>query len=132
MTSGEVVGVLLAHMAGDYVLQSDGMAQKKTSMWRWALLHGLLYTLPFVLVTQDWRALLVIGGTHAVIDRYRLARHVTWAKEWIIPGGHRLPWAEAKATGYQADKPAWMAVWLMILVDNSLHLAINFAAVAWL
>ena len=36
------------------------------------------------------------------------------------------------ATGQHEDRPAWMAVWLMIIADNTIHLAINAAAVLWL
>lgn len=132
MTAETLALALLAHMVGDYVIQSDKMAVAKTSSWRWALLHGFFYTLPFLVVTQSWAALAVIGGTHVVIDRFRLARHVIWAKEQVLPGGHRLPFREVRATGYQEEKLAWMAVWLMIAVDNTMHIAINLAAIVWL
>jgi lysine/ornithine N-monooxygenase len=35
------------------------------------------------------------------------------------------------ATGYPADTPAWLAVWLLIVADNTCHLLINAAAVSW-
>jgi hypothetical protein len=31
------------------------------------------------------------------------------------------------ATGYQDDVPAWLSVWLLIIVDNEIHLACNGA-----
>lgn len=120
---------LLAHMAGDYLIQSDWMAVEKTSRWWPAVCHAATYTLPFLLVTQDWRALLIIAGTHAVIDRFRLARHVVWAKNLLAPRGYNPSWSECRATGYPPDKPPWMAVWLMIIADNTLHVAINSLAI---
>jgi hypothetical protein len=36
------------------------------------------------------------------------------------------------ATGYADDVPPWMAVWLLIIADNVLHIAINTAAIVWL
>lgn len=42
------------------------------------------------------------------------------------------PWHECAVTGYSADLPAWLAVWLMIAADNTMHLAINYAALRWL
>lgn len=30
------------------------------------------------------------------------------------------------------ETPPWLAVWLMIIADNALHLLINAAAVTWL
>ena len=70
------LGILLAHLAGDYLIQSHWMATQKTSRWWPAIAHGVTYTLPYALVTQSPLALAVIAGTHVVIDRYRLARYV--------------------------------------------------------
>lgn len=44
------------------------------------------------------------------------------------------PWAECSATGYHKDRPAWLAVWLLIIGDNVLHVVLNgiaFAYVPW-
>lgn len=121
--------IILAHLAGDYLLQTNWMAVEKTKRWLPAILHGLTYTLPYVLLTQSLLALLVIGGTHVVIDRYRLARHVVWLKNQFAPRNFRTPHT---ATGYGDDMPPWMAVWLMIVADNTIHLLINLAAIKWL
>lgn len=127
------LGILLAHLAGDYVVQSHWMACEKTKRWWPAIAHGITYTLPYLLVTRSPWALLVIAGTHIVIDRYRLARHVVWVKNLLAPRGpYRRPWAECTATGYPPDAPPWLAVWLMIAADNTIHLLLNTAAVVWL
>jgi hypothetical protein len=117
---------------GDYLIQSDWMALEKTKRWWPAIVHGATNTEPYVLVTQSWAALAVIGGTHVVIDRFRLARHVCWAKNLASPARYRYPWAECKGTGYHQDRPEWLAVWLMVVADNTMHLLINAGAVAWL
>lgn len=119
----------LAHMVGDYLIQSDWMAQEKTKRWWPAIAHAVTYGLPFLLVTQSLLALLVIVGTHAVIDRYRLARHVVWFKNQLAPWSFR---PGHTATGHGTDRPDWMAVWLLIIADNVLHMLINVAAVVWL
>lgn len=126
------LGIVLAHLVGDYLIQSDWMALEKTNRWWPAVVHGATYTIPYVLVTQSFWALLVIGGTHIIIDRYRLARHVIWVKNLVGPKSYRHPWSECKATGYHESRPAWMAVWLMIIADNTIHLLINTGAVLWL
>jgi hypothetical protein len=126
------LGILLAHAVGDYVLQSDYMAAEKTRRWWPALAHALTYGLPYLLVTRSPAALAVIVVTHAVIDRYRLARHVVWAKNLLAPAAYRRPWRECSATGYPSDRPVWLATWLMIIADNTIHLLINMGAVAWL
>ncbi len=121
----------IAHLLGDYVIQSDWMAEEKTKRWWPAVVHAVTYGLPFLLLTRNPVALAVIIGTHAVIDRYRLARHVCWAKNNLAPRGYNPPWRECKATGYPESKPPWMAVWLMIVADNTLHVAINSAVLMW-
>jgi hypothetical protein len=148
---------LILHLIGDYVTQSDWMAQNKTkSSWA-ALCHATVYSLPFFLI-GSWEAVFVIWSTHFLIDRFRLARYVCWAKDrlfepWKLEPDHMdyhcdenyaaemarwkewkssRSWANCNATGYPADKPAWLAVWLMIAADNTLHLAINYVALKFL
>jgi hypothetical protein len=121
---------LLLHVVGDYVIQSDWMATEKTKRSVAAVVHAVTYALPFLLLTRSVLALAVVAGTHFVIDRWRLARYVCWAKNWPWPG--RRPWSECSGTGFPADKPAWLTTWLMIVVDNTMHVAINGAALRWL
>jgi hypothetical protein len=132
LTAGTVLGILLAHLVGDYLIQSHWMAVEKTKRWWPAIVHATTYGLPFLLITQSPAAMAVIVGTHAVIDRYRLARHVVWAKNQLAPAGHRPAWADSSATGYPSSTPPWLAVWLLIIADNTLHLLINAGAVIWL
>ena len=42
------------------------------------------------------------------------------------------PWAECSGTGYHKDRPAWMTVWLMIIMDNTLHIICNGLAIRFL
>jgi hypothetical protein len=123
------LGLVLAHMVGDYLIQTHWMATEKIHRWAPAVAHGVTYTLPHILVTQSPAALAVIGGTHIVIDRYRLARYVVWFKNQFAPRSHRPP---LTVTGYGDDVPPWLAVWLLIIADNVLHLLINTGAVVWL
>jgi hypothetical protein len=115
-------GELLAHAFGDYVVQSDWMASEKTKRHYPAVAHALSYTACFLPITRSLRALAVIGGTHFVIDRWRLARHVCWAKNQLAPRAFRPPHT---LTGYGVEKPDWLAFWLLIIADNTLHVAIN-------
>lgn len=123
---------LVAHGVGDYVLQSNWMAQEKTkSSWA-ACAHALAYTTPFAFLTQSIVALSIIAASHFVIDRWKLARYVVWAKNFLAPPSSRpRPWSECKATGYDPETPAWMAVWLMIIADNVMHVICNGAAIAY-
>lgn len=145
---------LLCHLVGDYLLQSDWMASKKTTSWWPAFCHAVMYTLPFLFLTRSWKALLFIAGTHFVIDHWRLARYVCWAKNWLAPRwieetrptlknesllyektGRWLrneSWTLCSNTGYGPDKPAWLAVWLLIITDNTMHLICNEIALRWM
>mgnify|MGYP000060535921 FL=1 len=144
---------LLCHAVGDYLLQSDWMALNKTKRWVPAIVHALTYAIPFLFLCQSLWAMLVIIGTHAVIDRLRLARYVVWAKNWFAPWvgevvepsnwsgdsprSHRWrrpnpPWAECRGNGYPADRPAWLTTWLLIIADNVIHVIINGIALRYL
>ena len=138
----------VAHLVGDYVLQSDWMANEKTKKSVAALAHALTYTLPFLFITQSPVALAVICSTHFIIDRWRLARFVVYAKNFLSPKytGSKAqllatdtpavtwwhPWTECVGTGYHKDRPPWLTVWLLIIADNTLHIVINGLAIKFL
>lgn len=127
---------LVAHAVGDYILQSDWMANEKTKQSLAAAVHAFTYTLPFLFITQSPAALTVILGTHFVIDRWRLARYLVWAKNLLRPiwsyWDTKQTWEACKGTGYPAERPPWMAVWLLIIADNTLHVLCNGLAVYFL
>lgn len=143
---------LILHLFGDYVTQSDWMANNKTKRFWPAFWHALVYSLPFLFI-GSLAAVAVIFVTHFFIDRYRLARFVVYAKNFLAPRysyecvneqtntGRKVqplaipnwwPWGACKDTGYHNSRPAWLAVWLLIAADNTLHLAINYAALQWI
>jgi hypothetical protein len=121
---------LLIHLFGDYITQTDWMANEKTKRTFAAFAHATVYSIPFLLITTSITALFVIWITHLVIDRYRLARYVVFAKNWI--GDRSMKWEDCIATGYPKDRPVWLAVWLLIIADNTMHLIINYSALRWL
>jgi hypothetical protein len=118
----------VAHAVGDYILQSDWMADNKTKSSVAAAIHAITYTLPFLFITWSPAALAVICGTHFVIDRWRLARFVVWAKNYPYPGA--LGWSECSATGYPPSKPPFLSIWLLIIADNIMHVVCNALAIA--
>jgi len=163
--------MLLCHAIGDYLVQSDWMATEKLKKSSAALAHALSYTACFFFLTTSWKALLLIGATHFVIDRWRLARYVVWVKNFLAPrwietitehmvGPNQIkitpkdgfaaiimpermkistknlirnyPWSECSGTGYHKDRPPFLAVWLLIIADNTLHIICNGVALRWL
>jgi len=121
---------LLAHVIGDFVLQSDWMANNKSSRTLATLAHAGFYLLPFLLLTTNPLTLAVIGGTHFIIDRFRLGRYLVWARNRPWPGSR--PWSECRETGFTAGLPVHMSAWLLIIVDNTMHIVINGAAITYL
>ena len=121
---------ILLHLIGDYITQTDWMANEKTKRTWAALCHATVYALPFALLTSSPLALFVIWSSHLLIDRFRLARYVIFAKNWAT--NQRLAWTDCQGTGYPSQTPPWLAVWLMIIADNTMHLCINYAALRWL
>lgn len=119
--------LLLCHLIGDYVIQSHWMASRKTHSSLACAAHALTYTMPFILVTRSVWALAFICVTHFVVDRFRVARLLVWAKNQAAPRRYRPN--SPGSTGYPADVPSWLAVWLLIIADNTIHLALNLVAV---
>lgn len=122
---------LIAHLIGDYFLQSHWMAQEKTKRWWPATVHALSYGLPFLFITHSL-ALVVIVVTHLIIDRYRLVRYLIWLKNLMAPKKAREMLKDCTATGYPPTVPLWLATWLMIITDNTVHIIINFLAIKYL
>jgi hypothetical protein len=118
---------LLCHLVGDYCLQSHDMATKKTTETKWAVYHGIMYTLPFITIAS-YKPLFVIAFTHVIIDRFRLATYVTKWKNYLFGGFN----PQALQQLYPEATLPYLSVWLIILVDNSCHLLINYFAIKYL
>jgi hypothetical protein len=82
-------------------------------------------------VTRNPKALAIIGGTHFILDRFRLAKQISWFKNQVaVPKSSRYTWSEgAQNAGYSKDVPPWLSTWLMIITDNTIHMAINHMAI---
>ena len=65
-----------------------------------------------------------------VLDRWHLAKYVIWLKNRPWPGSDT--WYERSTTGFPPDTPPWLAGWLLIIVDNTLHVLINGVAIYYL
>ncbi len=105
--------LLVGHLVGDFLLQTDDMARHKARSRLWMLRHigfymlvmtiligvyALDHAIPFWVVVV---ALFVIAGTHILLDR----REFTLA--WM------------RLAGMSADHP-----WLPIVVDQVFHLVV--------
>lgn len=96
---------LLIHLWGDYIFQSSWMAANKTKRWDAALIHATIYSIPFLLLSQNPVSLAIIWLTHLLIDRFSLVKKMR-----------------------KFDGPDYLTVWLSIIADNTVHLTINYLA----
>lgn len=114
---------LLAHLVGDYVLQTHYEACEKTKHWLPAATHAAKYTAAFLPITRNPKALATIGLTHMVLDRYRLAKHLNWARNQIAPAAYRPK--DLTNSGSPDSAPEGLATALLFITDNTIHLLLN-------
>jgi len=112
---------LIAHLMGDFILQTEKQALGKKENFNLALQHALTYTIPFVFITQSFIALLVICITHAIID-YRPTPQIL----------RRIINNSQTESGFLVGSPSFITVWLNIISDNTIHLLINMLAIKYL
>ena len=143
---------------GDFVLQPDWCAMNKSKHSFPCLVHVLIYTSCFLFLTVSWKALLVIGVTHFILDRWHIIiQKLIWMKNHINPWFGFVPFENCKYTGYfdrfeEIVKPGskvpdylydewggkweprlnYITIWLYIITDNFLHLTINYMALKYL
>lgn len=82
--------IIALHLLGDFVLQTEEMAQNKLRSARVRALHVLCYALPFALWGMwlyGWLGLWFAVGvavTHFVIDSHRFAVNHPWPAKSIV------------------------------------------------
>jgi hypothetical protein len=59
-------GLVWLHFIGDFLLQSDDMAQNKSKSTGWLLYHTSVYSLPFLIL--GWKYALVNMIAHTAVD----------------------------------------------------------------
>jgi len=94
-----VYALLLAHLFGDYVFQSDAVARWKARSVVGVLVHGGIVTVTTLLCTiwfgpQAWPISLVVGSIHTCIDLTRralsLKGHSPHKELWLFLGDQAL------------------------------------------
>jgi hypothetical protein len=103
--------LLVGHLAGDFLLQSDGIAQNKEQQWGWMLRHVTLYmlVLSMVLVGYALSTPLPVWSL-AGVWLFVLATHIILDRRGFTRGWMRL-------VGISPDHP-----WLPIVVDQVFHI----------
>jgi hypothetical protein len=120
--------LILLHLTADFVLQTTWMATKKhTSLWA-AIVHGAVYTAPFLLVSIDPFVLFTLFWTHTIIDHYRIASVVPRFTNWSWTDWTWHGWLDYRSYNPNAQ-PSYFSgslMWLNIAIDQILHLWIIY------
>lgn len=122
---------LLIHLFADYWLQNDWMATNKKENFLIALLHSIIYTIPFLLLTHSVLALVVIGLTHSLIDGTHIVEKLNQIKNLDFDI-HILANSNYEFNDGYGYRPDFIRVWLIIIQDNILHLIINYLCIKYL
>ena len=76
-----ILFLVMCHMIGDYVLQTDFLAKTKGTSWYHLFVHSLLYSIPFLFVFPFNYKLYILIISHFIIDalkaRYKKIDYVT-------------------------------------------------------
>lgn len=106
-------GMLISHVLGDWLLQTEWQARNKTSCWRAMAVHIVVYhallfgVLWFGFSLRHWTAVLVVvglGATHVILDRRTFV-------QWY-----------ARTMRLSSQQP--LESWFGIVIDQMLHLAL--------
>lgn len=63
-----LVTIILCHLVGDYVLQSDYLATNKGKDWYLLLVHSALYCIPFIFAFGISIYVGIIFTIHVIVD----------------------------------------------------------------
>lgn len=136
MTSTDImVNILFLHVLGDYFFQSSWMAVNKVNKWWPAFMHAFIYTIPFWFLTQSVVAINFILLTHLLIDRFSLARFIIIGKDCIFSGFGKVDLNERLSVnnfGFSKDTPQHIAFVCYLIIDNSMHIYLNYFSITHL
>lgn len=69
-----IIKLVMCHMLGDYVLQSDYIAKTKGENLYHMIVHCVLYVIPFYFVLGGWK-LALLFVSHIIIDLLKARWH---------------------------------------------------------
>ena len=76
----KIIYIVLCHLFGDYVLQSDFIAKTKGQNWYHLFVHSALYTVPFIIIFGLTWHLIILFISHLIIDllkaKYKIINYI--------------------------------------------------------
>lgn len=81
----KLILLIMCHLVGDYVLQSNFIASTKGKNWYHLFVHCVLYAVPFLIVFGWTWQLLIIFLTHMIIDPLKARYYkITYVQDQIL------------------------------------------------
>lgn len=81
----KLILLIMCHLVGDYVLQSNFIASTKGKNWYHLFVHCVLYTVPFLIVFGWTWQLMIIFLTHMIIDPLKARYYkITYVQDQIL------------------------------------------------
>lgn len=83
----EAINLVLCHLIGDYVLQSDYIAKTKGENWYHLFVHSALYCVPFILIfgSSLLNHIFALFLTHMYIDAMKARyKKIGYAMDQIL------------------------------------------------
>ena len=83
--SEKIIILIVCHLIGDYVLQSDFIANTKGSNWYHLLVHCVLYCVPFLIMYGLVWQLVVTFILHLIVDPLKARyKRISYVQDQLI------------------------------------------------
>lgn len=118
--------MLLGHLVGDYLLQTEWMAFNKSERhwrgWLAATVHCILYTVAVCTIMWEWTPIWVVAVffSHFFIDKFAFGRWYLKYIKGLELGSYRMEWLYELRAGFNAV--------IYTVTDNTMHLLLMWGA----
>jgi len=83
--SEKIIILIVCHLIGDYVLQSDFIANTKGSNWYHLFVHCVLYCVPFLIMYGLVWQLVVTFILHLIVDSLKARyKQISYVQDQLI------------------------------------------------
>lgn len=80
-----LVMLIICHLIGDYVLQTDFIAKTKGTNWYHLFVHCCLYVVPFIVVFGFSWKILFLFTAHMIVDPLKARwNKITYVQDQVI------------------------------------------------
>lgn len=80
----KLILLVMCHLIGDYVFQTDFISDTKGKNWYHLFVHCVLYCIPFLIFGIDWR-LAIIFIMHIIVDPLKARyKKISYLQDQVI------------------------------------------------